>query len=155
MMLAVSSCASVQPRQATINWIGTYTADQTRVRSAPKTLSGQVTSEPFTTLQKSGSDIEATLGTKFGLGFSFIAPLRSEFITYDVTWIYPGNGLTNPARNLTSRTDSYSFRMTADAPAMVTYAIGETWQMVPGIWEVEIRVDGRRVLRQAFNVSIH
>jgi len=99
--------------------------------------------------------IPAVLGIRFGVTFRVNASAGASFPRSTVTtviWRFPAAGLSDPGTKLTSHVDTHEVRCTRESRCSTAWTFDHPWELVPGVWELEILVDGRTVIKQSFTV---
>jgi hypothetical protein len=96
--------------------------------------------------------IPAVLGTTFGIAFRVKASAGAIFPHTRVTWRFPAAGLSNPRPKRTSQVDTYECNCVPERICRIAWKFDHPWELVPGVWEVEIAVDSRTVIKQSFTV---
>jgi hypothetical protein len=97
--------------------------------------------------------IPAVLGTHFGIAFQVrAAALHNVFVPATITWRFPAAGISNPKSGQTSRVSSIKTACWTYKDCHAGWKFEQPWELVPGVWEVEIVVDNRTVLKQSFTV---
>ena len=96
--------------------------------------------------------IPAILGTRFGIVFRMKAVAGKIAPNVTVTWRFPAGGLDNPETGRTSHVDSHKINCGAKWICATLWKFDEPWELVPGVWEVEIVINKRTALRQSFTV---
>jgi hypothetical protein len=99
--------------------------------------------------------IPAVLGIRFGVTFLVNASAGASFPLSTVTtviWRFPAAGLRDPGSKLTSHVDTHEVRCTRESRCSTVWTFDHPWELVPGVWEVEILVDKRSALKQSFTV---
>jgi hypothetical protein len=95
--------------------------------------------------------IPAVLGTGFGVAFQATVPGR-DIVATTVTWRFPAAGLSNPRTGQTSYVYSREIACVPLDVCRTGWTFGEPWELVPGVWEVEIAIGNRPAIKQAFTV---
>jgi|KBSMisStandDraft_5_1062788.scaffolds.fasta_scaffold174575_2 hypothetical protein len=105
-----------------------------------------------TSIQETAT-IPAVLGTSFGVAFRVnrTPGLRPPSTT--VTWRFPAAGLSNPNTKRTSHRVSYECNcVIEEMVCKIRWRFDHPWELVPGVWEVEIAVDHRTAIKESFTV---
>ena len=96
--------------------------------------------------------IPAVLGTHFGVAFRVKASVGQNGPRTTVIWRLPAAGLSAPGTKLTSHVDTHDVTCVRESVCRTGWIFEHPWELVPGVWEVEILVDGRTVIKQSFTV---
>lgn len=95
--------------------------------------------------------IPAKKGVNFGVAYSFRNASILTPISSRVVWRFPSSGLLNPRH----KTPTYEYIHTTVSRGGLnsqTYAFDEDWEIVPGIWTLELWHGEKRLYHQEFQV---
>jgi hypothetical protein len=108
--------------------------------------------QPFSiTFVNDTSIIPAVLGTGFGVAFRVTVPGPNTVPT-TVTWRFPPAGLSNPRTGQTAYAYTRKIECVAYAVCTTGWTFNEAWELVLGVWELQIVVASRPPLKQSFTV---
>ena len=147
-------CASVVPPAAHVDWVGIYTASIARRIDSPTSITGKVSVPSGVQPVRRTTQIPASLGTRFGVGYVFDGRSADSQVQHRVVWYFPPGGLTNPETSRTAVSSTRSQTCLVDAPCLAGYSFNEPWELVPGRWTVEVWLEQQLVIRQTFEVFI-
>jgi hypothetical protein len=155
VLVAVSACAGTNTaRTSGAHFVtkGIYTSSSPP-RRVPDSLSptGARGQRPDTIWLVDTATIPAALGTAFGVGFRVTVP-NIDTVRTTVTWRFPAAGLSNPRTGETTYVYSREVECTPYQVCRTGWTFEEAWELVPGIWEVEIAIGSRPPIRQSFTV---
>ena len=91
-------------------------------------------------------------GVEFGVEFKTIGSFDATAAEVRKVWIFPGAGLKSPFFNQPLRRDEEVISVPIGTGGFVAYTLDEPWELVPGIWTVEIWDGNRRLLSKSFTV---
>jgi hypothetical protein len=104
-----------------------------------------------TTFVEDTSIIPAALGTGFGVAFRVTVP-GPDTVPATVTWRFPPAGLNNPRTGQTVYVYTRDIECVRYTVCPTGWTFEEAWELVPGVWEVQIVVGNRPPLKQSFTV---
>lgn len=154
----ISACATVPPQPVTpqnvrLNWVGTYKVLGSQ-RSDYSSITGKISRAIGWQLEQRTTDIVASVGTRFGINYTFEGTDSNVLVPHRVIIRYPEGGLTNPVTNRTAMSFTREKTCHIGVPSLAGQAFSEPWELVPGIWVVEIWLDNKLIASQPFTVSI-
>lgn len=136
-------------------WAGTY-------RGAPASPSGDRLIPPDATSDEyrnrivlESNTVRARLKTRFGLAFSFRTPdLPYQQIPYRYVWTLPGTGVENPRTGKRTMIEEGTSMSETNLSSLLGYSFDEEWELVGGVYTLEIWSNEVRVARENFNVIV-
>jgi Domain of unknown function (DUF3859) len=141
----LSGCATTpRPIQGFVDWSGTFT----RKLSLP-----DVESEGRFQLVERTKRIPAKLGVQFGVAYYFdLAP--GATVVRDTVWTFPARGVKNTDTNAIEYEHrvKHDWECTRIKTCIKGWAFDRPADVVPGIWRLDIYVDGKSVIQQTFEV---
>jgi len=95
--------------------------------------------------------IPAKLGTKFGFRYRIVGNSWGAPVAIKVVTLYPPAGAVSPKMGLIH---SASLLKTAHIGASnaIAYSADEPWEMVPGVWTIQLWVGSNKLAEQTFNM---
>ena len=99
-----------------------------------------------------GTEIQAEMGTKFGLRFTFTGRLTGREVRSKLVYRFPAAGITNSGGSATS-TD-YMGLCYVGVPCTAAWAFTDPRELVPGPWSLEIWDGDRQLTARTFHVTI-
>jgi len=96
--------------------------------------------------------IPAELGKRFGTIFVLIGPQQGLMLDYQVVWRFPEPGLTNPKTQITQHIYRHTNQCKVGALCGATWSLTEPFEVVPGEWELELRIKDAPFFTQTFEV---
>jgi hypothetical protein len=155
LSVVVSACANVAPPTARIDWAGTYNELGTRRINFPSSITGKHSrSIGIWQLAQRTTEVTASLGERFGISYTFEAGSSDTAVRHRVIWSFPEGGLTNPITKKTANMNDWEKTCRVGKTCLAGWIFNEPWELVPGIWNVEIWVGDKRLIRQSFKVSV-
>jgi hypothetical protein len=151
--LSLSGCADHPPLKAQVDWVGTYTAEQSVRVNDPSSITGKRSRSSSVKLEKPTTQIVAALDTYFGVGYTIVGPVSREPVPVRVVWHYPPAGLASPISGKTV-TSTFDQVCRVNVPCNSGKRFTEQWELVPGKWVMEIWAPEQMLVRQEFEVSV-
>jgi hypothetical protein len=95
--------------------------------------------------------IPAKLGTKFGFRYRIVGSSWGAPIAIKVVTLYPPAGAVSPKMGLIH---SASLLKTAHIGASnaIAYSADEPWEMVPGVWTIQLWIGDKKFAERTFNM---
>lgn len=153
VLLCVGNALAQHVQGAEVTWVGLYRVAQVSEREDPTAPAGRrfISSgaEPLSETTR----IPAAIGTRFGVGFVLKGSPAGHVVPYRVAWRYPPKGLVNPeTRTTTYEWKSPPFSCAVEKPCFAGYPLQHPWELVPGVWTIEIWVEDRKWVERSFEV---
>jgi hypothetical protein len=124
-------------------------------QSAPDTSLGWVHVLPRTSTPRflpGGTTIAARLGVSFGVELILHGPPKLTILQLRTRVTHPR--IANPTTGVARTVDEWDSPMNADIPRYMGWHFDNAWELVPGVWRIEL-LDGQQVLvSQDFTVEI-
>jgi hypothetical protein len=131
---------------------GIFTANTQSMQSAPGTASGTVSTVADIRHAATTRTIPAQQGIRFGFRYTVIgAPAGADVPLHMVT-IFPPPGLTNPATQQRKAQSEYDSSATIGTASYKGYQLTDPWEVVPGVWTLQIWYQGRKLAEQKFTI---
>jgi hypothetical protein len=132
-----------------ITEFGIYsTSTQSKLPSAG-TASGTVDQESNIALVQSTTTVPARLGVEFGFRYKIVGPNPGAVNLKNVT-IIPQPGIRNPATGNVTVTSVFNQDRDVGGEYYRLYHMTDPWEVVPGIWRLELWDGDRNLVSQAF-----
>ncbi|HET7085935.1 MAG TPA: DUF3859 domain-containing protein [Rhizomicrobium sp.] len=98
------------------------------------------------------STIPAQTGIKFGFRYTIAGTPYDAKVTIKQVTIYPPAGVTSPKTGLLY-TNSFSTTYRIGMPPIFAgYDIDSPWEVVPGVWTIQLWIGDRKLAEQSFTV---
>lgn len=104
-------------------------------------------------LVESTTTIHGQLGLEFGLRYEIIGEPDGSDVTLDFRFEYPPPGLNDPEQNEPLTESRFARQRTIGETEYTGYGFENTWEIVPGIWTIEISYQGKKLAEQSFTVT--
>jgi hypothetical protein len=129
---------------------GIYTADKTASATNDKGLAHNTVNN----IQyiASTSTIPAKIGIKFGFRYTISGAPYDGRVTIKQVTIYPPAGVTNPKTGLLSTNSFSTVYRVGMPPIFAGYDIDAPWEMVPGVWTIQLWIGDQKFAEQSFTV---
>jgi hypothetical protein len=95
--------------------------------------------------------IPAKLGTKFGFRYRIVGDSWGAPVTIKVVTLYPPAGAVSPKMGLI-HTASLLKTARIGASNAIAYSADEPWEMVPGVWTIQLWVGSKKLAERTFNM---
>jgi Domain of unknown function (DUF3859) len=96
--------------------------------------------------------IRAELGIKFGFRYSITGTPDDGVVTVKQVTIYPPQGVVSPKAGLLHQS-SFSMPVQIISPVLgAGYEIEEPWELVPGVWTIQLWVGDQKLAEHSFTV---
>jgi len=96
--------------------------------------------------------IPAQLGVKFGFRYTIIGKPEDAIVTVRQVTVYPPTGVVSPKMGVL-HTNSFSTRNQIGSPFGAGYEIDEPWELVPGVWTIQLWVGDQKLAEHSFTVA--
>ena len=94
----------------------------------------------------------AKIGTSFGVRFAVIGRPRNEPVMLRTVWKIPASGLTDPKSGKTYTESASELTALVGGAYLSGYAFHEPWEIVKGIWTLQVWQDDRKLLEYDFAI---
>lgn len=128
---------------------GIYTPFEERGRALSKGVP-QVDADLFQLVGVT-TTIPATIGIQFGFRYKIFGTPHAAPVATKAIFIYPEAGAVSPRLGLLHST-SISKVVTIGKSTGIAYTVEEPWELVPGIWTIQLWIDDRKVAEKSFNM---
>lgn len=134
---------------------GIYRADTAAVEFAPGTATGRRNVLSETRLVTATTRVEAAIGVHFGVRYRVVGRPDGASVKLVSVTLYPAPGLTNPASGMVQSRGEHTLYATIGRINYRGYVFEHDWEVVPGIWTIELWDGRRKLASQAFDVVKH
>ena len=110
----------------------------------------QISSELFQLVVETTS-VPAKVGIQFGFRYKIFGHPSGAPVETKAIFLYPQAGAVSPKMGLLHST-SMSKTVRINESSGIAYSVDEPWELVPGIWTVQLWIDDRKVAEQSFNM---
>jgi hypothetical protein len=96
--------------------------------------------------------IPAQQGVSFGIRYTIIGAPAGAPVPLHMVTVFPPPGLTNPATQQRKAQSEYDTSAVIGTPTYKGYELTNAWEIVPGIWSIQVWSQGRKLAEQKFTV---
>ena len=133
---------------------GFYVAQRTgKTTDAPGSVLGRdniVTKVRF--LRRTPQD-SARVGVSFGVRFRTIGHPQNARVGLRSVWKIPAPGIKNPKSGNVYRQSVVNFTTTMGTAHLRGYSFEQPWEVVPGVWTLQIWQGDRKLLERSFTIQ--
>lgn len=130
---------------------GIYATDTESSTAEPGTASGRVEQVANIRLVQSTTVVPARLGVEFGFRYKIVGPADAKVSLKNVTRI-PAPGIRNPETGNVTVTSVFSQEHKVGEELYRLYRLTDTWEIVPGMWIMELWDGDRKLASQSFQI---
>jgi hypothetical protein len=153
LLLAALGAAHGQVLQRIdITEYGVYTMETEKSAAAPGTAAGSVDEVSSVDLVQATTVVPAQLGTAFGFRYKLIGPPKATVTLKNVTHV-PPPGMRNPQTGNVTLTDFFFHDRKIAGEYYRLFHFTEPWEIVPGLWTLEIWEGDRALVSQGFLIK--
>ena len=123
-------------------------------RSAPETSLGWVHLVPNNSdlhFLPGGTIIAAELGMSFGIKLILHGPPKMTIVPLRTRVTHPP--ITNSTSGVTTTVDEWDSPMNVGIPRYIGWSFDNSWELVPGVWVMELLDHQRPILAQQFTIT--
>ena len=131
---------------------GIYKLEKTGTSVAPGVAAGYTNVIAKETLIQKTTTVPATLGTRFGFRYRIIGQPNGATVNLKFVTRYPTPGVRNPATDNTLMRGEYLDSIKLGNEGYKGYGFDNDWELVTGIWTLEIWQENRKLAEQRFTV---
>jgi hypothetical protein len=158
LLAAAASAAAQTPTvtAVTITAAGTYTAETTSTpaRSGQQSPTGTVGTDVNWQFKSDSPDVFGEVGTEFGIEFRIDGAPSGEAVTLYLAITFPPQGIRNPNTGEVMHTAKIAFpNMKIGDLSILGYGFDSAWEIVPGVWSLQIWYQNRMLAEKSFTVS--
>jgi hypothetical protein len=132
-----------------ITEFGIYTTSTQTKQPAPGTAVGALDEESNITLVQSTTTVPARLGVEFGFRYKVVGPAPGAINLKNITAI-PPPGIRNPTTGNITLTSVFNQDRNIGGEYYRLYHMTEPWEVVPGVWRLELWDGDRNLASQGF-----
>jgi hypothetical protein len=132
---------------------GLFSVQRTKSITDPGAASGR-RHEANMRLIRSTTRVTARIGVSFGMNYRLVGPRRGDSVAIRVVWRFPPQGLVNPARGEPQYQSEHHETQRVGGVSANTYTFDEPWEMVPGVWALELWHGDRKLAEMAYTVTL-
>jgi hypothetical protein len=132
---------------------GFYTGEKTGEVSAPGSVAGHVNELSNLKFLEDPPATTAKVGTAFGVRFRAIGDDDGANVTLRSVWKIPAPGIHNPSNDNTYRQSVTEFKVAIGGVITRGYTFDEPWEVVRGVWTLEIWQADRKLLERDFTIK--
>ena len=111
---------------------------------------GRTHSVAFEKVKKETEQIQAKIGTRFGMRFRIDGEPNKKTITVEYAGIHPQ--LTNPKTGKTFSSYKYQKKVKIGETRYMGYKFDHDWELVPGNWTLQVLYQGEVMVEKEFVV---
>lgn len=140
----------------TVITTGTYTAVTTSApaRSGQQSPTNTVGADVNWHFVAEGTDVRGEVGTEFGMQFRIDGAPSGEGVTLYLAISFPQPGIRNPNTGDRMETAKVAFpNMKIGELSVLGYGFDNAWEIVPGVWTLQIWYQDRMLAERSFTVS--
>ena len=155
LLFLASSGAYGQAAQVTridIVDYGIYTADNLAAQSVPGAASGTVTPIANIRLAASTRGVPAQQGVRFGFRYLIVGTPAGTIVPLHLVTIIPPPGVRNPSTQQLKTRGEFDWTARIGAQSARLYDLTHEWEVVPGVWTLQIFHQGRKLADESFTV---
>jgi hypothetical protein len=98
--------------------------------------------------------VPALHGTSFGFRYRVLGPVQGEIVTALQATLLPPEGVRSPGAKAPFTSDTSEIHLQVGGENRWMFTFDYPWEMVPGIWTIQIWSGSKRVGEEAFEVFI-
>jgi len=133
---------------------GFYTATESgQQHAAPGTTLGYVSEQKDIQFLKAPPAVSAKVGTNFGVQFKVHGSKPNAVFPLRTVWKIPEPGVHNPRNNNVYRESTSDFTVKTDEIVLRGFGLDEPWEVVPGVWTLQVWQGDRKLLEQSFTIK--
>lgn len=156
LLLNLSSVAHAQKAQIEridIVGKGIYQVAVGKLTPDKQAPTGVVASVKKATKIEDTTTVHARIGLEFGIEYVIIGAPKGAKVPIRVVNVYPKQGLRNPKTRRTLRHAEFVRNKIIGDTIYAGYAFENEWEVVPGVWKIELWHKNRKLAEQSFTVS--
>jgi hypothetical protein len=132
---------------------GLFSVQRTKSITDPGVAAGR-RYEANMRLIRSTTSVTARIGVSFGMNYRLVGPRAGDSVAVRVVWRFPPQGLVNPARGEPQYQSEHTITQLVGGVSANTYTFDEPWEMVPGVWVLELWHGDRKLAEMAYTVTL-
>jgi hypothetical protein len=131
---------------------GLYTSKIDRTESAPGAAATKINMVSNVRHTESTTTVPAQLGSQFGVRYRLVGS-GTDNVKLKVVWRIPSPGLHNPETGKTVTEDVSFWDRKIGSTNYNAYSFAHDWEIVSGIWTLEIWDGDRKMMSQGFLIK--
>jgi hypothetical protein len=131
---------------------GIYTANTQSQEAAPNTAAGTVSILSDIQHAATTQTVPAQQGVRFGFNYVVVGAPAGAIVPLHMVTVFPPPGLANPATQQTKSQSEYDTSAAIGTPSYKGYQLTDLWEVVPGVWTMQVWSQGRKLAEQKFTV---
>lgn len=131
---------------------GSYRRTNQGYHAAPRTITGKTNAVSDATLIEKTTEIHASKGTSFGLGYMVLGQPDGAVVQFTCRCIHPT--FTDPVSGRSSTVEEWNSQAIIGRAAHLGYTFDDSWELVPGKWTIQVFYGATLVARKEFNVTL-
>ncbi|MGP0059777.1 MAG: DUF3859 domain-containing protein [Beijerinckiaceae bacterium] len=100
-----------------------------------------------------GPQVPAGLGVHFGVRYIIVGAPKGKNADIRIIWRYPSPGLKNPKTGEVIFRSDRTLSRAIGVPQFTDYSFDNDWEVVTGIWTLELAYGDRKLAEQSFTVT--
>jgi|SRR3954449_5551560 hypothetical protein len=154
--LCLAGSAAAQPARIdriTIVESGLLEARKIDQVTTPGTASGHTSVLDSVVFYESSRRVPARVGVQFGVRYRITGAPSGQASTIRTRWLVPAPGMRNPLTGKVTRVDEADETVVMGTDRLAGYKFGQPWEIVPGLWTLELWSDDRKLGSVTFTVG--
>jgi len=135
-----------------ITEFGIYVADTTSKTNASQTPTGTVSNLANVRHAETTQTVSAQLGVRFGYRYNVVGSPNGAEATLRFKTLFPAPGIRNPTTGQQMNQAEYDRAKTIGSSSYRDYGFDHDWEMVPGVWTLQIWYQDHMLAEQKFTV---
>ena len=148
--LIAAAGARAQDVRIEVTEFGIYAADRASQGRNSAGIGQSTVSNPK--LAVSTRNIPGQLGVIFGFRYKVIGPSTGDDVELTKVTTFPSPGLRPPGASAPLPKTERTLRNKIGETRFTSYVLSEEYEVVPGVWTIELWSGGRRLASQSFTV---
>jgi hypothetical protein len=158
LMLYLAAVSGAQAQAARLDRIeifeaGIYNLEIVKKIDDPTQASGARSTVTNTVLAQKTTQIPAKLGVRFGLRYRLVGAPADEVVEIKKITRFPPEGMRNPNTRETTFRNELMLSRRIGAESYTGYGFDQDFELVPGVWTIELWSGDRKLASQSFTVK--
>jgi hypothetical protein len=157
LLLGLSSVAYAQQAQVEridIVGKGIYRVAVGKLTPDQQTPTGVAASVDQATKIEDTTTVRARIGLEFGIQYVVVGSPKGAQVPIRIVNVYPKQGLRNPKTHKTVRRAEIVRNKVIGDVVYAGYGFENAWEIVPGVWTIEVWHKNRKLAEQNFTVTV-
>lgn len=138
---------------ARITWFGIFQAAESKAVPDKTSPTGTRLQSTGIVPPKSNSDrIPAVLNTRFGVGYFLEGKPDGDSGKVRHLRLFPPGGIVNPKTGQRADSLDVELNLTVGREWFLGYTFREPWEIVPGVWTIQVWSSNRKLIEKQFTV---